>query len=176
MKHINLVFLFFSLLVLPSCQQCSHSGSRAKYEGNKNTRTYRNNSRVESTNKVRMRLDNGVYFVPIEINGVMMEFIFDTGASSISMSVTEVLFLYKQGLISENDFIGSQQFIDATGTISEGTIINLKSVKIGDKTLKNIQASVVHNLEAPLLLGQSALGKFGKISIDYNNKLITFER
>jgi aspartyl protease family protein len=38
-----------------------------------------------------------------------------------------------------------------------------------------VQASVVHNLQAPLLLGQSALNKFGKISIDYNNGEITFE-
>ena len=61
----------------------------------------------------------------------------------------------------------------ASGEIHEGTVIRLKEVKIGEATLKNIEASVVHNQKAPLLLGQSALEKFGTITIDnVNTKLI----
>lgn len=104
-----------------------------------------------------------------------MNFIFDTGASIISISATEAMFLYKQGTLKEEDFIGNVNFQDATGAISEGTIIRLKSVKIGNKTLENVRASVVHNNEAPLLFGQSALAEFGKISIDYKKNEITFE-
>jgi len=59
--------------------------------------------------------------------------------------------------------------------ISEGTIINLRPLKFGCKTLKNVKASIIHNMEAPLLLGQSALAKFCKVSIDYNRNEITFE-
>lgn len=39
----------------------------------------------------------------------------------------------------------------------------------------DVEASVVHNLEAPLLLGQSALSKFGKLTIDYNENKIVFD-
>ena len=53
--------------------------------------------------------------------------------------------------------------------------MKLKTVEIGNRTLYNVQASIVHNMQAPLLLGQSALNKFGKISIDYNKNEITFE-
>lgn len=65
--------------------------------------------------------------------------------------------------------------MDATGNISQGTLINLREVKIGIRQLNNVEASVVHNLEAPLLLGQSALSQFGKLTVDYKNNEIIFE-
>lgn len=124
---------------------------------------------------IKMNKRNGVYEIPAEINGLTMYFIFDTGASIISISETEAHYLYKQGRFDNSDILGSQQFIDANGDISEGTVINLKTVKIGEVLLNNIKASVVHNQEAPLLFGQSALEEFGKISIDYKRGEITFE-
>ena len=104
-----------------------------------------------------------------------MEFNIDNGAYIISNSSTEAIFHIKQGKLLESDILGSSYFSDATGAISEGTRINLREVKIGNKKIYNIEASVVHNLEAPLLLGQSALTKFGKISIDYNKKQLILD-
>ena len=91
--------------------------------------------------------------LPIKVNGIQMNMIFDTGASSISISELEALFLIKQGAISEDDILGTQEFQTATGQISEGTIINIKSVQIGDRTIFDVKANVVHNLKVPLLLG-----------------------
>ena len=122
-----------------------------------------------------MEKKNGVNQVPVEINGTKMFFIFDTGAGMVSISGTEAIFLYKQGTLTDEDILEKANFIDANGDISEGTIINLKTVKIGNRTLENIQASVVHNMQAPLLLGQTVLENFGKISIDNNKGEIIFE-
>jgi len=174
-KHY-FVFVILISALFSSCSNCSGSGSRARYEQQGTQKKYSRIDKSQEGNSIIMRKQGGVYYVPIKVNDIPMEFIFDTGASSISMSVTEVLFLVKQGKINEDDIIGSQNFIDATGTISEGTIINLRSVVIGDKILYNVKASVVHNLEAPLLLGQSALSRFGKISIDYERNLLTFSK
>lgn len=104
-----------------------------------------------------------------------MEFIFDTGASDITISLTEAMFLIKQNKLSEDDVIGSEYYQIADGSVAEGTVINLRSVTIGNRTLYNVKASIVHNLEAPLLLGQSALSEFGRISIDYKRNEIVFE-
>ncbi len=60
----------------------------------------------------------------------------------------------------------------ADGNISEGTVINLRDVKLGTLHLKDIKASVVCNQSAPLLLGQSVLSKLGKIEIDNSNKVL----
>jgi len=128
----------------------------------------------DGSNIVKMRKEGGIYLVPVEINGVPMDFIFDTGASDITMSLAEALFLYRQNKLSDSDFRGVRQYQIADGSIAEGTIVILKTVKIGNRTLNNVEASIVHNLEAPLLMGQSALSRFGKITIDYNKAEITF--
>ena len=52
--------------------------------------------------------------------------------------------------------------------------MNLETVNIGGIVLHDVEATVVDNISAPLLLGQTALAKFGKISIDYNNLTIEF--
>lgn len=122
-----------------------------------------------------MRKADGVYYIPCKINGTEMEFIFDTGASDITMSLTEAKFLYKQGKLTDDDFVGVQQYQIADGSIHEGAVVILRKVELGSRVLKNVQASIVDNPIAPLLLGQSALAKFGKISIDYNKNEIIFE-
>lgn len=124
---------------------------------------------------VKMEKRNGVYQIPVTINGSEMYFIFDTGAGMISISSVEATFLYKQGRLKDEDFVGKADFLDANGNISEDAIIVLKEVTIGNRTIRDIQASVVGNAKAPLLFGQSALEKFGKISIDYNKGEISFE-
>jgi len=49
----------------------------------------------------------------------------------------------------------------------------LREIKIGDSVLHNVEASVTHNQQAPLLLGQSVLERFGTVTIDnINSKLI----
>jgi aspartyl protease family protein len=180
MKHFTIILIL--LICLTSCRGCSSIRHRVKNEPTGhfnivNTRTNirdRRSERTISNSVIKMRKENGVYYVPIEINGVNMEFIFDTGASIISISETEAQFLWKQGKLKENDFRGVLDFTDANGDISEGTIVNLRNVKIGDKLVYNVEASIVHNQIAPLLFGQSAMNHFGKITIDYNNNEITF--
>ena len=97
---------------------------------------------------------------------------FDTGASDISISNVEAAFMLKNGYLSQHDFQGKQNYITADGDISEGTIINLRTVEFGGLKLTNIKASVVKNQKAPLLLGQSVLKKLGKIEIDNNLKIL----
>ena len=122
-----------------------------------------------------MEKKDGVRYVWIEVNGIALKFIFDTGASSIFISPAEALVLVKQGTLSEEDLIGQKQYQDATGGISVGTVINLKEVKIGNKILRNVKASVSDNIDSPLLLGQSALEQFGSIEIDNRNSRMIFK-
>jgi aspartyl protease family protein len=129
----------------------------------------------EGRTTVKMEKSNGVYKIPVTINGSEMYFIFDTGAGMISISTVEATFLYKQGKLSDDDIVGKADFLDANGNISSDVIIRLKEVTIGNRTIRNIDASVVGNAKAPLLFGQSALEKFGKISIDYSKGEISFE-
>ncbi|MDZ4786186.1 MAG: retropepsin-like aspartic protease [bacterium] len=176
MKSYTTIILLLLTILCSGCSGCSKSGrkQRSQVRNNEAGRSLEENIRNDRT-VIKMQKANGVYHIPFEINGIPMYFIFDTGAGLISISETEAIFLYKQGRLSDDDFQGTMNFIDANGDISEGTILNHESVKIGNTTLNNIQGSVVHNLEAPLLFGQSALEKFGKVSIDYQREEISFE-
>lgn len=119
--------------------------------------------------------ESGVKIVRIKVNDVPLDFIFDTGASLISISETEARFLVKQGTLTEEDFLGIQPFEDANGNISEGLLVNLKEIDIQGFKIKNVKASIVQNNQAPLLLGQSLLEKFAQITIDNTNDKIILE-
>ena len=106
------------------------------------------------------------------VNGLPLHFIFDTGASDVTISMVEATFMMKNGYLSSSDVVGSQRYMDANGDVSVGTIINIKNVTFGGLDLNNVRASVVRNQKAPLLLGQSVLGRLGKIEIDNSNNVL----
>jgi aspartyl protease family protein len=95
-----------------------------------------------------------------------------TALRSGCLSRTQV---YKQGKLTDDDIRGTQQYQIADGSIREGIVVVLRKVEIGNKVLHDVKASIVDNENAPLLLGQSALSEFGKVSIDYKRNEITFE-
>jgi aspartyl protease family protein len=105
-----------------------------------------------------------------------MLFVFDTGASVISISIAEATFLYKQVKLTHEDILGETELMDANGEINIGAKVNLREVTIGEEKLANVEAIVVDNPNAPILLGQSALSRFGKIQIDYQNGFLIIER
>lgn len=120
--------------------------------------------------------DSGVTKVKCEINGLPLHFVFDTGASDVTMSEVEANFMLKNDYIRPSDIVGSQRYVDANGDISEGTVVILRKVNFGGLELDNVRASVIRNQKAPLLLGQSVLGRLGKIEIDNANRRLKITR
>lgn len=114
----------------------------------------------------------GITKVKCEINGLPLHFYFDTGAADVTISMVEANFMLKNDYISPKDIIGSSTYWDANGDLNVGTVINLKEVTFGGLVLKDVKASVVRNQKAPLLLGQTVLGRLGKIEIDNTNMKI----
>ena len=110
------------------------------------------------------------------INDLPLSFIFDTGASTVSLSMVEANFMLKNGYLKKEDFVGAQRFVDANGDISEGTVVNLRNVDFGGLHLNNVRASIVRNQKAPLLLGQTVLGRLGSIEIDNPGKKLIIKR
>ena len=177
-KHTTTICVcLLSIVLFVSCAHKSGHKPNAYDSGRSTNNTEQTNSserKVKGHTKVRMEKAGGVYLVPIKVNSLDLKFIFDTGASSICLSSAEALVMLRQGQITQDDFVGQQQFQDATGGISVGTIIRLHTVEIGGIVLRNVEANVVDNIQAPLLLGQTALSKFGKVTIDYNKNIIEF--
>lgn len=122
---------------------------------------------LQAQTAIKMKKEGGIYTTPCKVNGLKLRFIVDTGASDVSISSTEALFMLKNDYLSADDFTGTQKYKVANGEIQEGYTFIIRELEIGDITVRNVSASIVKNLDAPLLLGQSALSKFGRVSFDY---------
>jgi tetratricopeptide (TPR) repeat protein len=120
-----------------------------------------------------MKRQGGVSIIPCKVNGLDLELIFDTGASDVSISLTEASSMLENGKLTKSDIIGTSNYINANGDITEGIVINIKEIEIAGLKMTNIKASVVKNLDAPLLLGQTAISKLGRIQLDLNNNTLT---
>lgn len=127
---------------------------------------------IEKVVEVPFSKEGNVCKVKCSINNLPLHFIFDTGASDVSISSVEATFMMKNDYLNPTDVIGRQNYMTADGNISEGTVINLRNVNFGGLSLDNVRASVVNNQSAPLLLGQSVLNKLGNIEIDNEKRVL----
>lgn len=126
----------------------------------------------ETQTDVPIVKDGTVYSVKCSINDLPLHFVFDTGASDVSISSVEATFMLKNGYLSQDDITGKAYYITANGDITEGTVIRLREVNFGGLVLKDVKASVSKSQKAPLLLGQSVLQRLGKIEIDNERKIL----
>jgi len=121
-------------------------------------------------------IEGGVCQVKCVINGLPLYFVFDTGCADVTISSVEANFMLKSGYLNETDFMGKQNYVTATGEIHEGTIINLREVRVGDVVLRDVKASVVRSQSAPLLLGQTVFRRFGTLEVDNKAGIIRFRK
>lgn len=115
---------------------------------------------------IHMEKDGGVYKIPCVVNGAKMKMIFDTGASTVSLSLSIANFLFENDYITKDDIVGKGKSQTADGSIVNHVVINLRDIEIAGLHLKNIEAMVIEGQNAPLLLGQSAIGQLGSYTIN----------
>jgi predicted aspartyl protease len=85
----------------------------------------------------------GVYRLPVEINGVITrEFILDTGATDVNIPVDVALTLMRSGTIQETDFLPDGAYTLADGSTANSPRFLLRSLKIGNRRIANVVASI----------------------------------
>ena len=120
---------------------------------------------------ISMTKQNGVYTIPCSINGVKRSLVFDTGASSITISMQLAELLYNTGKLNDTDIKGFGKSQTASGHIVDNMAVILRDVEISGLHLKNVDAVIINGQNVPLLLGLSAIQKLGKVTLS-GNKLI----
>jgi clan AA aspartic protease (TIGR02281 family) len=114
----------------------------------------------------------GVLYVPVTLNGTVdAHFVVDSGATHVVLSQDVVRELVRKGKLTRGDYLGSGQAILADGSRISSEILNLRSLKVGDRELHNITA-VVSPGRGQLLLGQSFLRRFKSWSIDNHKRML----
>jgi hypothetical protein len=125
---------------------------------------------------IKMKKNGNIYEIPISLNDIVnTDFIIDTGASSVSITPDLALLLIKSGTINSEDWLKDKYYQFADGSMAKSKTFKIKKLKIGTKYLYNIECSISNNLQAPLLLGQNVLTRFGKVTIDNEKQLLFLE-
>jgi hypothetical protein len=121
---------------------------------------------VENGDRVKMVESGGIYQVAVLINDTLkLDFIVDSGASDVSIPSDVVLTLIRTGTIKKSDFIGTEKYRLADGSAVESGTFIIRSLKVGDRTVTDVRASIA-DVNGPLLLGQSFLKRFKSWSQD----------
>jgi clan AA aspartic protease (TIGR02281 family) len=121
---------------------------------------------VENRDRVKMVESGGIYHVPVVINGALkLDFIVDSGASYVSIPADVVRTLIRTGTIKKSDFTGTETYSLADGSAVESGTFIIRSLRVGDRTVTDVRASIA-DVDGPLLLGQSFLKKFKAWSQD----------
>lgn len=135
----------------------------------------------DDSNVISIPYENrgGNKIIPVKLNGVTMDMIFDTGCTTgIHLSLLELQQMAKNGKFSYDDVIGTSYSCIADGSIVENGEIILHSVELSPElVMKNVRATVALNQDAPLLLGDEVLDQIAsKVEIDNVNKTINFKK
>jgi clan AA aspartic protease (TIGR02281 family) len=125
---------------------------------------------------VPLTRDNGVLYVPVLLNGaVEADFTVDSGASDVVLSEDVFRELLRQKKIARSDYLGEGYGTLADGSQVSAELYNLRSLKVGDRTLHNVTAAVSRGRRGQLLLGQSFLRRFKSWSIDNKAKVLVLK-
>lgn len=165
-RHLFFIFVLGMLITFVSCKP---KNDKPPYQlDNPNTATI----------SIPYEDIGGVKTIPVKLNGITMNMIYDTGCSGIHLSLNEVQTLYKNGKLTENDILGSDYSSIADGTIVEVGKINIKEIVIGSDdnalVLHNKEARVSLNQIAPILLGNEVLDELASVEVDNVDKTINF--
>jgi aspartyl protease family protein len=79
--------------------------------------------------------------------------------------------LIRTGSITNDDFLGQQQYVLADGSTVPSPVFTIRSLKVGNKVVENVKASVA-SVNGSLLLGQSFLNRFNHWFVDNRQRLL----
>lgn len=165
-KSATSLFIIIMMLLLSSCEK---KASKPPYNLDQPTK---------ACVSIPYEEFGGVKAIPVKLNGVTMNMIYDTGCSGLHISLNELRTLDKNGKISQEDVLGVAYSTIADGSIVQDGLINIKQIEIGsgDEMIKleNVQASVALNQDAPILLGNAVLDELASVEVDNVEKTINF--
>lgn len=111
---------------------------------------------------------NGHYYVTLEVNGAPIQFLVDTGASSIVLSPSDARMA---GLDPDRLDYGGRA-MTANGSVQTARV-RLERLQLGEVLDRNVSAVVNRAEMNESLLGMSYLSRFGRVAIEDGRMTLT---
>ena len=124
---------------------------------------------------IRLIPRNGHKYIYTSINGISTTFMLDTGASISTISESYLNKHIRSEFINRSsNFIRKGIYFIANGESVVAEVWQLPSMRLGSKTIYNIEVAVMPGIDdTGFLLGMSTINKLGNPKIDLaNNKII----
>jgi aspartyl protease family protein len=109
---------------------------------------------------------SGQFRLTARVNGENTEFLVDTGADIVALTVDAALRLGIQ--VDPSSFVPLMRTASGTG---RGTIVQLRSIEVAGHEFRNVDAVVMEGLSVNLL-GQSVLRRFGSLELSGDRMVI----
>ena len=130
---------------------------------------------ADNTTKFIEQSKTGVYLAECLVNSYRETFAYDQHSPAM-ISLDKAMDLLKSGGISKEDFEGDYEKVLQNNTIVKNAIINLKEVRIANKSVFDVKVKVNYKLKYDLVFGDDVLKRFGKYRYDTKaHKLIINE-
>ena len=120
---------------------------------------------------IQLKEQNGTFQIPVKMGGISKSFVLDSGASDTTISSELEAQLIRNGTITKANYLSNTLYRIADGSIISQRRFILKSLKVGNFTIKDIIISVGDE-DSPLLLGKNFLDRFETWVIDNSKKTI----
>ncbi len=107
-------------------------------------------------------------------NGFTLNFVYDERTVKPTISLGSALRLLKEGAIDKSDFIGDAEKILGDGTIANRSVFKVKTLRIANVTINDVEIQVDNQILSQLVLGKITLSEFGDFEINQEKKQIIF--
>jgi peptidoglycan-associated lipoprotein len=109
------------------------------------------------------------------VDGYTVDFEYSPNASKASISQKKAIEWLKKGIINIDDFEGDVTKIITDGNIAEQAVINMKTIRFGNKQIENVSVTVNSRQPYDFLFNDNVLNKVGMVILDKDNFMIIFE-
>ncbi|MEI6576211.1 MAG: OmpA family protein [Bacteroidota bacterium] len=120
-------------------------------------------------------LEGDAFEATIIVNGYSANFDYDKKATEVTVSPEFAFNLLTKGFISKPDFVGDASKALSEGSVADKAKINIKTMRIGDNTITNIEVVVAKDQKPSIKLGDPIFNKIGKWRIEKEKSRVVFE-
>lgn len=130
---------------------------------------------VSAHAEVGLVKEGTAFKVPVMLSdSVTVNFGLDADSSTVTLPLETVRALIQAGRLRKEDFSDAKSYTLPDGSSLPGKSFRIRSLRVGDRVLENINGTVADG-DNPPVLGQSFISRFGHVAFDLKRQVLVLE-